>query len=182
MPNLARSLSIAALVAASSFLAACRDHDVQVNGAKVEHASFAKRDSARALGPDDIRIATTDSVVEVALIGDSLVAGLGQATRSKIKSATDTNAVNGSGIGASFEKMIKSTVASALDHELQIPISEISNVEYEDGHLVFYDKKGGRMNLLNYKGSNHDENHDSRFSETDAKNFITAFKSKTTRV
>lgn len=182
MPHLSRNLTVAALVAASLFLIACGDHDVQVNGAKMEHASFAKRDSVRQLGPGDIRIATTDSAVEIALIGDSLVAGLGASTRNKIKTATDTNAINGSGIGASFEKMIKSTVASALDHELQIPISEISNVEYEDGHLVFYDKKGGRMNLLNYRGSGHDESHDSRFSETDAKNFIATFKNKTTRV
>jgi hypothetical protein len=145
MSTISRRVSVAALVAASSFTTACHDNDVKVNGASVEHASFAKRDSVRALGPGDIRIATTDSAVEIALIGDSLVAGLGASAREKIKSATDTNAVNGSGIGASFEKMIKSTVAGALDHELQFPISEISRVEYEDGHLVFYDKKGGRM-------------------------------------
>jgi hypothetical protein len=179
MLNLSRSFSVAALVAASSFISACGDHDVKVNGASVEHASFAKRDSARTLGPGDIRIATTDSAVEIALIGDSLVAGLGAATRSKIKAKTDTNAVTGTGIGASFEKMIKSTVAGALDHELEIPISEISRVDYEDGHLVFYDKKGGRMNVMTSDG---DRGRQSRFSESDAKDFIAAFKSKTTRV
>jgi hypothetical protein len=178
MPSLPRSALVAALVAATSFIAACGDHDVKVNGAKVEHASFTKRDSVRALGPGDIRIATTDSAVEIALIGDSLVAGLGASTRNKIRTATDTDAVNGSGIGASFERMIKSTVANALDHELQIPITEISRVEYEDGLLVFYDKKGGQMKILN---SDRDE-HKSHFSEADANNFIAAFKSKTTRV
>jgi len=178
MLNLPRSTAVAALVAASLFSAACGDHDIKVDGAKVEHASFAKRDSSRALGPGDIRIATTDSAVEIALIGDSLVAGLGASTRNKIKSATDTNAVSGTGIGASFEKMIKSTVAGALDHELQIPITEISRVEYENGLLVFYDKSGGRMKIMS---SDHD-NGKSHFSETDANNFIAAFKSKTTRV
>ena len=112
------------------------------------------------------------------MIGDSLVAGLGMATREKIKTATDTNAVKGTGIGASFEKMIKSTVAGALDHQLEIPISEISRVEYEDGHLLFYDKKGGQMKVMT---SDHDKQQ-SRFSESDAKDFIAAFKSKTTRV
>jgi len=178
MPNASRRITVAALVAASLFSAACGGHDIKVDGAKVEHASFAKRDSARALGPGDIRIATTDSAVEIALIGDSLVAGLGASTRNKIKSATDTNAVSGTGIGASFEKMIKSTVASALDHELQIPITEISRIEYENGLLVFYDKNGGRMKIMN---SDHD-NAKSHFSEADANNFIAAFKSKTTRV
>lgn len=178
MFNIARSLPVAALVAASSFTTACRDHDVQIDGAKVEHASFAKRDTTQALGPGDIRIATTDSAVEIALIGDSVVAGLGAATRNKIRTATDTNAVKGTGIGASFEKMIKSTVAGALDHQLEIPISEISRVEYEDGHLVFYDKKGGRMKVL----TSDRDGRQSRFSESDAQDFIAAFKSKTTRV
>src|SRR3954470_12517577 len=80
-----RSLSVAALVAAASFATACGDHDVQVNGAKLEHTSFAKRDTNRVLGPGDVRVATTDSALEVGLIGDSLVAGLGEATRGKIK-------------------------------------------------------------------------------------------------
>lgn len=178
MSHSLRCLSVAALVAASSFSAACGDHDVQVNGAKIEHASFAKRDTTQLLGPGDIRIATTDSALEVALIGDSLVAGLGAATRAKVRKATDTAAVTGTGLGASFEKMIKSTVAGALDHELQFPLSDVSNVEYEDGRLVFFDKTGKRMNIMS-KGDN---NKESRFSDADAQNFIAAFKAKKTRV
>ena len=178
MFNISRSLSVAALVAASLFTAACGDHDVQVNGGKIEHVSLTKRDSARVLGPGDIRIATTDSTMEVALVGDSLVAGLGLAARNKIRTATDTNAVKGTGFGASIEKMVKSTVAGALDHEVEIPITEISRIEYEDGHLVFYDKKGTRMKVMT---SDHD-GRQSRFSESDANNFIAAFKAKTTKV
>lgn len=178
MSNSLRLFPVAALVAASSFVGACGDHDVQINGGKVEHASFAKRDTSHVLAPGDIRVATTDSALEVALIGDSLVAGLGEATRDKIKKATDTAAVSGTGIGASFEKMIKSTVAGALDHDLEIPLSEISNVEYENGMLVFYDKSGKRMQIMN-KGKNREQ---SRFSESDANSFIAAFKAKTKRV
>ena len=83
MPNLPRFALAAALVAASLFIGACRDHDVQINGGKVQHASFARRDATRALGPNDIRVATTDSMLEVALIGDSVIAGLGPAARGK---------------------------------------------------------------------------------------------------
>jgi len=175
MPNTFRTASVAALVAASSFLAACGDHDVKINGGKVEHASFAKRDTSHALAPGDIRVATTDSAIEVGIIGDSVVAGFGAATRNKIKSATDTASVSGTGIGASFEKMIKSTVAGALDHQLQLPLTEISNVEYEDGMLVFYDKSGKRMKIL----TKDKDGRESRFSESDANAFIAAFKAKT---
>jgi hypothetical protein len=179
MPNSSSRFALAAaLVAASSFTAACRDHDVKIDGGNVEHASFAKRDSSRSLGPGDIRVATTDSMLEVALIGDSVVAGLGAAARNKIKAATDTNAVSGTGIGASLEKMIKSTVAGALDHELEVPISEVTDVQYEDGMLVFYDKNGKRMQINN-KGKNGERSH---FSESDAQAFIAAFRAKTHRV
>src|SRR4051812_21148514 len=102
MRTISRS-AVAALVAASLFstvsLTGCKGHDVRISsgsgGGSVDKASFAKRDSTRALGPGDLRVTTTDSVVEVALIGDSLVAGLGASTRNKIKIATDTSAVQG---------------------------------------------------------------------------------------
>jgi hypothetical protein len=178
MPKLSRLPLVAALVAASSFTVACRDHDVQIDGGKVEHASFAKRDSSRALGPGDIRVATTDSMLEVALIGDSVVAGLGAAARNKIKAATDTNAVSGTGFGASIERMVKSTVAGVLDHELEVPIGEITDVQYENGMLVFYDRKGKRMQINN-KGKNGER---SRFAESDAQAFIAAFRAKSHRV
>jgi hypothetical protein len=178
MPNFPRLRLVAALVAASLLTAACSGHDVEINGGKVEHASFAKRDSARALGPGDIRVATIDSTLEVALIGDSVIAGLGAAARNKIKAATDTNAVSGTGIGASLEKMIKSTVAGALDHQLEVPISEITDVQYENGMLVFYDKSGKQMKMTN-KGKNGEQ---SRFAESDARAFIAAFRAKSHRV
>ena len=51
MSNISRSLSVAALVAASLLSTACGDHEVKVNGAKVEHASFAKRDTTTRARP-----------------------------------------------------------------------------------------------------------------------------------
>lgn len=178
MPNSRRSIVVAALVAASLFSAACRDHDVQIDGGKVEHASFAKRDSSRAMGPGDIRVATTDSMLEVALIGDSVIAGLGAAARDKIKAATDTGAIAGTGFSASIERMVKSTVAGVLDHELEVPISEITDVRYENGMLVFYDRNGKRMQINN-RSKNGER---SRFAESDAQAFIAAFRAKSHRV
>jgi hypothetical protein len=178
MPNLPRFALAAALVAASLFIGACRDHDVQINGGKVQHASFARRDATRALGPNDIRVATTDSMLEVALIGDSVIAGLGPAAREKIKAATDTSAIAGTGFGASIERMVKSTVAGVLDHELEVPISEITDVQYENGMLVFYDRRGKRMQINN-KGKGGEP---SRFTESDAQAFIAAFRAKSHRV
>src|SRR5262245_21702685 len=142
-----RRVAIALFAATPLFVAACgRDSTLKVNGAKLEDAKFVRRDSARTLGPGDIRIASEDSSIEVALIGDSIVAGLGARVRNKVANDLDTTKVSGTGLGSSIEKMVKGTVASALDHELMFPISEVSDVQSQDGHLTFYDKDGKRMN------------------------------------
>lgn len=182
MSNMPRFV-VGAVVAGTLLVTACgRDANeikIKSNGSSVDHASLAKRDSLRPLGIGDVRIATTDSAVELALIGDSLFAGLGESTRTKIARATDTAAVSGTGIGASIEKLVKSTVAGALDHELHVPLSEISNVEYSDGTLVFYDKNGKRMHVFERDNGREQS---SQFSKTDADAFITAFKAKTSGV
>lgn len=174
------SHGLAAALAAVSLLSAACDgkHDIQVNGAHIDNATFAKRDSTKPLGKGDLRIATTDSVLEMALIGDSLVAGFGAMTREKIREATDTSRVNGSGFGASIEKMVKSSVAGALDHEMHIPLTDVSDIQYEDGLLVFYDKSGKKMRLFE---RDHGKEKPSRFSEDDAHDFIALFKAKTGR-
>jgi hypothetical protein len=74
--------------------------------------------------------------------------------------------------------MIKSTVAGALDHEVRVPLSEISDVTYEDGMLVFYDRNGKRMKITN-KDRNGEKSH---FAESDAQQFIAAFRAKTRRI
>lgn len=178
-----------ALVAAAIVLVACggSDKNIQIKSGSASidasNASLPKRDTTRQLGPDDIRIASTDSAIEIALIGDSLVGGFGARTRDKIKEATDTSKVRGTGFGASIEKMVKSTVAGALDREVQLPLSEISDVKYEDGLLVFYDKSGKRTHFFEHDGDK-DASHSksSRFSEADAASFISAFKAKKTKV
>ncbi len=167
-----------ALVAGSFalVLTACKDsHTVRIDA---NNATLARRDTSQGLGPGDLRIATTDSALELALVGDSLVAGFGASAREKIRKATDTSSVSSSGLGASIERMVKSGVAGALDHEMHVPLSEISDVRYEDGLLVFYDRSGKRTHFFEHDRGRSNE---TRFSEGDAKAFITVFKSKTGR-
>ena len=164
--------AIAVLAAMPLCLAACGGgHDIEVNGSKVDDAQLVKRDSSRALGPGDIRIASTDSALEVAIVGDSLVAGLG----AKVANALDTTKAGG-GLGASIEKMVKSTVASALDHEIELPLSQISDVQADGGRLIFFDKDGKRMNMFKSSGDHSDDS--KTFSPADAEAFVNAFKAR----
>lgn len=165
---------IAILAAMPLGLAACGGgHDIEVNGSKMDDAKLVKRDATRPLGPGDIRIASTDSALEVAIVGDSIVAGLGPKVRDKVAKDLDTSKVAASGFGASIEKMVKSTVASALDHEIQFPLSQISDVQADNGRLVFFDKDGKPMNMFK---SGKDSDDSKTFSAADAEAFVTAFK------
>lgn len=168
----------AATIAALFAAAGCgRGHDVKVDGAEVHHAQFVARDSTRQLGAGDIRIASQDSAIEVALIGDSVVAGFGARTRQEIKKDLDTAAVSGNGLGASIEKMVKHTVASALDHEIEFPLSQISDVQADNGRLIFFDAHGKRMNM--FQGKN--DRDSTVFRSEDAQAFVTAFKARKAR-
>ena len=171
-----------ALLAATLVVSAVACGDVKIksnDGNGNVNAALAKRDS-KPLGPGDLRISSTDSPLEVALIGDSLVAGLGASTRAKVSAKLDTTKVSGNGLGASIEKMVKSSVASALDHELHVPLTELSDIRYEDGLLVFYDKTGKRMHVM--ERNRDGRNEQTRFAEQDAKDFIALFKAKTGKV
>jgi hypothetical protein len=168
---------VAAALAASTLTAACGDVKVKSGNAEIKGVAFVKRDTTRALGEGDIRIASQDSAVEVAIIGDSIVAGFGQRVRAKLDRDLDTTKVSHDGLGGSIEKMVKGTVAQALNHDMQFPLSEVSDVRYEDGFLQFYDQKGRKMNT--FERDKHDSDSGrTRFSESDANAFISAFKAR----
>src|SRR5580765_1237145 len=91
----------AAALGAATLFTACRDRDtirVQSHDANV---AFAKRDSTKPLGPGDLRISSTDSAIDLAIIGDSLVGGFGAKVRAKLAESLDTNKVKSTGFGAS---------------------------------------------------------------------------------
>jgi hypothetical protein len=141
------------------------------------NVSLASRDSARTLGPGDVRITNVDSAVEIAVIGDSIVAGFGPRTLEQIRQGTDTSAVTGSGFGADIEKFVKRTVAGALDHEIKFAVADVSDVRYEDGTLRFYNTDGTRMKMFqSMKISNKPVSE--TFSEHEAERFIAAFRAR----
>jgi hypothetical protein len=169
-------LSVAALIA-PLVLAACGDHDVEVRkSAGADNVKFVGRDSNRVIGPNDIQISSADTAVELAIVGDTIVAGLGKTVRDKVSQKTDTNAVSGNGFAAGIEKMVKSSVANAMNHEVLIPVSEISDVRYEDGGLRFYGKDGGKMHV--FENSHNGKEGTSAFNEADAQRFIAVFKAR----
>jgi hypothetical protein len=85
----------------------------------------------------DVRITSTGNEVDLALIGDTISAGLSQVALAKAKHETDTGAVSGSDFGASIERIVKGTVQSALGTRVAFPISALNDARYESGKIVF---------------------------------------------
>ena len=178
MSSVARRVTAAALIA-SAITVACKDAEVRTSSDRRDHsdATFAKRDTNRALGPGDVRIMNSDSSIELAVIRDSIVTGFGPKVTAQIAKGTDTSQVTGDGFAASIEKMVKSTVASALNHEMRYSVTDVERVQYTGGKIEMYWKDGSRMKLFE-NTKQKDRPVSETFSEADAKQFIAAFDAK----
>jgi hypothetical protein len=170
------SRRIVAALAASIVVVACHS-DRSEKRDDMSDATFAPRDTMRALGPGDVRIATTDSSLELAIIGDSIVTGFGSRVLEKIREKTDTSDVTGNGLSATIQRAVKGTVAKAMDHEIHYPIAGVSDVRFEDGGLRFYRTDGRKMSVFENSRVNGRKVSES-FSPQDAQRFISAFRAR----
>jgi len=143
----------------------------------MSHATLAPRDTIRALGPGDVRIATVDSTLELALVGDTIVTGLGTKVMDKIREKTDTSDLTGDGLSATIQRAVKGSVAKAMDHEIHYPIADISDVRFEDGGLRFYRTDGAKMHVFENSRVN-GKNVAEAFRPEDAQRFISAFHAR----
>jgi hypothetical protein len=109
----------------------------------VTSCSRDRDDERREGGPngatanDDIRIQTTSTELDLALVGDTISAGLTPRALAKVHQETDTARVSGSGLGSSIERMVKTTVQSAVSSRVRFPVSAVKDVRYEDGAIRF---------------------------------------------
>jgi hypothetical protein len=85
----------------------------------------------------DVRIVDVDSTVDLALVGDTITAGLSANTVAKVRRETDTSTVTGEGVGASIERMVKGTVGQAIGTRVAFPVATVKEIHYESGRLLF---------------------------------------------
>ena len=126
-----------------------------------------------------MEIASTDSAVELAIIDDTIVAGLGAKVPDQVRDQTGTSEVTGDGLAAGIEKVVKGSVASALSHQLLFPMADVGDVKIEDGKLVFYGRNGSRMRL--FESSSRGAGNRQTFSDVDIQRFTAAFKARKAR-
>lgn len=165
-----RTGAIAALVATTVLATGCRRER--------SHAEFSDRDTAaiEQLGPNDMIITTRDSAMEMGVIGDHIAMRLSGRSLARVRAETDSSTVQGKGFGASIERLVKKGVASALAKQVNVPLSDVRDVRYENGRIVFDWNAKPAISPDNTKSDGKDLL--SSFSEEDARRFVAAVKAR----
>lgn len=131
--------------------------------------------SQPALGPGDARIASTDSVIFLALVGDTVQMRfdrrLADSVARAIRQEVDTS--DGS-IGAAFGAFVASTVGkavgTALSMVVKVPVTQIDSAHWDDGQLRLT-TRGGRSAF-----STGGDGKSTAFARADAERFVAALE------
>jgi hypothetical protein len=131
-----------------------------------------------SLGPGDVRIYNADSAVDLILVGDKILGGLSPKTVAKINDKLESSASHDTaGLGASISQIVKKSVAGAIGTHAVFPLSDIRDIRYEGGQIVFDWKDGGTHQLFGSTKVNGDRVSNS-FRPEDAQRFIEAVKAR----
>jgi hypothetical protein len=172
-----RTLTCATLLVSLLTGACGRDRGTRASGSS--DVKFSARDSTRILGAGDIQISSVDTTLELALVGDTVIAGLGSRVLNEIRDKTDTGAATGNDLGSKIEKIVKNTVADAMSHQFLVPVAAIKDIQYANGTLQFFGRNGSKMRLFDNSRQG-GKRVSETFSADDAQRFIDAFVARKT--
>ena len=132
--------------------------------------------------PDEVRIFTHNSAAFLALRHDHLVAGLSDSIREMVSQEMrkDMSRNRSTGVGDFIEKAVRSSVEKLLEKEIEVPVSEIRDIEYQRNRIVIEYRNGepsGMINLETLK-SEGDKSLLEQFSEADARRLVAAVKGR----
>lgn len=165
MPSFTR----VALVAGLALVAACGSDESDLELSSGEPVQ---------LGEGDIRITTRGGELDLMLVGDKIVAGFSDSVLAQIREGPDTTELEADDdLGASIEKFVKATVQKALAKRFEYPLSDIEDVNYEKGRIVFSYRRGAKFKLLENTKQD-DVPILASFSEQDSERFVAAVKTR----
>ena len=130
-----------------------------------------------ALGPGDMRIISRDGAVELVLRGNEISGGLAPAKVAEIKAKMEASsaAKDTTGFGGMIASTVMRGVAGTIGLHAVYPVSDIREINYEDGRLVVRTKSGGRTQLF---GDKSDLDRRDIFAPQDAERFVAAVRTR----
>lgn len=129
------------------------------------------------LGPGDVRIFTTDSSVEMALLGDRVSTRLGPKVLAEVdKGMAKDSSEKQSGLGAMIAGAVKSGVRSAISRDYGFPLTAIRDARYENGAIVFDWVDKPTINPDNANVNGRKLTH--AFAPADAQRFVDAVRAR----
>jgi hypothetical protein len=128
-----------------------------------------------ALGAGDVRIVSTDNVLVLSLIGDTVRMQLSDSLRNSVGAEIAKDA-DTSGLAGMITKSVSKVVTGAMGFMVRVPASEVENLRYEDGHIRFEIRNSDTK--VKMKGNNGEN---AVFAEADAHRFIDAVKKRAAR-
>lgn len=163
--------SVRALITTAALLAlatACGgDAKVSADGVAVSTGAAASREPA--MGPGDVKITSTDNVLVLSVIGDSVRMQLSDSLRSTVADNVDSSMKDKGAISSAIAKSVASVVNGAMGFVVAMNVNDIENLRFEDGHVKF-EAKGGKTKIT----SSGDSQNKAQFTPEDAQKFIDA--------
>ena len=175
-----RSLLVACVGVA--LLSACTDkREAASTDTRGEVKVVFDNDAARnvAVGPNDVRIVSTDGVLILSLIGDTVRIQLSDSLRGAVADNVTKDVGSGddeSGLGKLIAKSVSQVVAGAMGFVVRVPAADVQNLRFENGHIRFDIRNSN--NKVNING---DSSKNAIFIESDARRFINAVNARARR-
>ena len=129
------------------------------------------------LGAGDLLITTTDSNMQLGLVGDTVLMQFSEKMRRTLRTDLDTTHLESrNGFGAAIERAVKRKVGAMLGRRLVRPLAEIDAVSLEGNRIVFaYHTRRG-FSFDNMK--NDDKPTLESFAPADARRFVDAVQAR----
>ena len=142
-----------------------------------DRPGITERAVALPLGPNDVRIVSTDGGFELALVGTNVVMRLSDAGVARLRGEFSVDHA-GVGVGNWIEQKVKGAVQELVDKQMLLPVSAIRDARYEGGEIRLI--AGGDGRDVHFFGSSGDGGGNGsvmgRFAPRDAERFVAAVR------
>ncbi|MDF1504643.1 hypothetical protein [Roseisolibacter sp. H3M3-2] len=167
-PLLLASVVVASVLAACSGGGALGDVNVDMSGDSAARAF--------TLAEGDVAITSTEGVAVLALVGDTVRLQLSDSLRAHVRAEVDSQAGEAGAIGGMIAGAVGRVVGGAMGFVVRLPVEDVENVRYEDGHVRFESRRNAKFSF----GTDGDggDGKGMRFSEADGQRFVEAVKQR----